>query len=159
MGEGPPSGRPGANRGATDRRASMSANTSASSATESVLDDASGEATASEDLNWGDDAPRGGRAVMNRVLKDGAKVPLFFGQTLVRSLRDVGYNNTTSAVCEHVDNSIQAGAREIRIFFRQTGKRGEYRIDACVYDDGHGMSPTVLKASTAFGGSMSYGNR
>jgi len=122
--------------------------------TEPVLDE-----SPNEGLNWGEGAPRGGKVVMNRVLKDGAKVPLFFGQTLIQSLRDVGYNHTTSALCEHVDNALQAGAKEIRIFFRQSGKRGEYQIDACVYDNGHGMSATVLKVATAFGGSLSYGNR
>ncbi len=132
---------------------------SSTMSTESVPDDTTAEGPPSEALNWGHDAPRGGKTVMNRVLKDGAKVPLFFGQTLIQSLRDVGYNTTTSALCEHVDNALQAGASEIRIFFRQSGKRGEYQIDACVYDNGHGMSPTVLKAATAFGGSMSYGNR
>jgi hypothetical protein len=109
--------------------------------------------------NWGDDTPRGGKAVMNRILKEKATVPLFFAQTLVQSLRDVGYNHTTSALCEHVDNAIQAGASEIRVFFRQSGKRGEYEIDAAVYDNGAGMSPTVLKVATAFGGSLNYGNR
>ena len=69
-------------------------------------------------LNWAPDAPKGGKAVLNRVLKDGATVPLFFAQTLIASLRDVGYNTTTSAVSEHVDNAIQAGASEIRVFFR-----------------------------------------
>lgn len=133
----------------------MSMNTS----TETVPEEIANEGSATEGLNWGEDAPRGGKVVMNRVLRDGAKVPLFFGQTLIQSLRDVGYNHTTSALCEHVDNALQAKAREIRIFFRQSGKRGEYQIDACVYDDGHGMSQTVLKAATAFGGSLSYGNR
>ncbi|MDQ2839540.1 MAG: ATP-binding protein [Acidobacteriota bacterium] len=109
--------------------------------------------------NWADDSPRGGKAVMNRILKEKATVPLFFAQTLVQSLRDVGYNHTTSALCEHVDNAIQAGASEIRVFFRQSGKRGEYEIDAGVYDNGVGMSPTVLKVATAFGGSLNYGNR
>jgi hypothetical protein len=109
--------------------------------------------------NWGSDAPRGGKAVMNRILKEKATVPLFFAQTLAQSLRDVGYNHTTSAICEHVDNAIQANAREIRVFFRQTGKKGDYRIDAAVYDNGHGMPPPVLKVATAFGGSMNYGNR
>jgi hypothetical protein len=127
--------------------------------TEPVADEPISDGASTEALNWGDDAPRGGRAVMNRVLKEGAKVPLFFGQTLIRSLRDVGYNNTTSALCEHVDNAIQAGAGEIRIFFRQSGKRGNYQIDACVYDNGHGMAATVLRAVTAFGGSLNYGNR
>jgi hypothetical protein len=96
---------------------------------------------------------------MGRILKENATVPLFFGQTLIQSLRDVGYNHTTSALCEHVDNAIQAGATEIRVFFRQTGKRGDYQIDAAVYDNGSGMSPTVLKVATSFGGSTTFGNR
>jgi hypothetical protein len=75
------------------------------------------------------------------------------------SLRDVCYNNTTSALCEHVDNAIEAGANEIRIYFRQRGPKGSYEIDAAVYDNGRGMSPNVLKMATAFGGSMRYGNR
>jgi hypothetical protein len=110
-------------------------------------------------LNWGSDAPRGGRAVMGRILKENATVPLFFGQTLIQSLRDVGYNHTTSALCEHVDNAIQAGATEVRVYFRQTGKRGEYQIDAAVYDNGLGMAPAVLKAATSFGGSTTFDNR
>lgn len=110
-------------------------------------------------LTWGVDAPRGGKAVMGRILKENATVPLFFGQTMIQSLRDVGYNHTTSALCEHVDNAIQAGATEIRVYFRQVGKRGEYQIDAAVYDNGSGMSPTVLKVATALGGSTTFGNR
>jgi hypothetical protein len=109
--------------------------------------------------SWGDDAPRGGKAVMNRILKEKATVPLFFAQTLIQSLRDVGYNHTTSALCEHVDNAIQAGASQVRVFFRQSGTKGEYEIDAAVYDNGCGMPPTVLKVATAIGGSMNYGNR
>src|SRR5256885_17090362 len=90
-------------------------------------------------INWSADAPRGGKAVLNRILKEKATVPLFFAQTLVASLRDVGYNHTTSALCEHVDNAIEAGATQIRIFFRQGGKKGEYEVDAAVYDNGRGM--------------------
>jgi hypothetical protein len=110
-------------------------------------------------LNWGDDAPRGGKAVMNRILKEKATVPLFFAQTLVQSMRDVGYNHTTSALCEHVDNAIQAGATEVRVYFRQEGKGASKRIDVAVYDNGRGMSATVLKVAMAFGGSMNFGNR
>jgi hypothetical protein len=110
-------------------------------------------------LEWSSDSPRGGKTVMNRILKENATVPLFFGQTLIQSLRDVGYNHTTSALCEHVDNAIQAGATEIRVAFRQTGKRGGYRTDIAVYDNGRGMSPAVLQVATAFGGSTSFGNR
>jgi hypothetical protein len=109
--------------------------------------------------NWAADAPRGGRAVLTRILKESATVPLFFAQTLVQSLRDVGYNTTTSALCEHVDNAIEADATEIRIFFRQFGRKGAYETDILVYDNGKGMPANVLKVATSFGGSMSYGNR
>lgn len=110
-------------------------------------------------LNWSSDAPKGGKAVMNRVLKDGASVPLFFAQTLISSLRDVGYNTTTSALCEHVDNAIQADADEVRVYFRQTGKQGNAVIDTAVFDNGKGMAPNVLKVATSFGGSMNFNNR
>src|SRR5204863_4179241 len=97
--------------------------------------------------NWGEDAPRGGKAVMSRILKEKATVPLFFAQTLIQSLRDVGYNHTTSALCEHVDNALQAGTTEIRVFFRQSGKRGNYSTDVAVYDNGSGMPPNVAKVA------------
>jgi len=110
--------------------------------------------------NWGPDAPRGGKIVMGRILKEKATVPLFLAQTLIQSLRDVGYNHTTSALCEHVDNAIEHGATEVRVYFRQSGGSGDKKkTDVAVYDNGHGMSSTVLKVAMAFGGSMSYGNR
>src|SRR6266550_492042 len=109
--------------------------------------------------NWAPDAPRGGRAVLTRILKESATVPLFFAQTLVQSLRDVGYNTTTSALCEHVDNAVEAGATVIRVYFRQAGRRGAQETDILVYDNGKGMPPNVLKVATSFGGSMNYGNR
>ena len=104
-------------------------------------------------LHLGDDAPRGAKAVLGRIIKDGAKVPLFLGQTLISSLRDLGYNDTTSAICELVDNSIQWGATEIRVYFNQTGSRGNHQNDVLVLDKGKGMAPHVLKVATAFGGS------
>lgn len=108
---------------------------------------------------WGENAPRGGRAVLGRILKEGATVPLFLGQTLVRSLRDLGYNNTTSAICEHVDNSIQWGASEVRIYFNQQGKRGDGEVDVLIIDNGCGMPANVLKLAMSFGGSMVFDDR
>ena len=108
---------------------------------------------------WGEEAPRGGKAVLNRIIKEKATVPLFFGQTLISSLRDVGYNSTTSALCEHVDNAIQWGATEVRVYFRQTGKKGAYETDVLVVDNGGGMAPNILRFATSFGGSMVYDNR
>ncbi len=110
-------------------------------------------------FNWGDKMPRGGKAVFTRIIKEGANVPLFIGQTLVNALRDLGYNDTTSAICEFVDNSIQWGAKEVRVYFNESGKKHQKRIDVLVLDNGQGMAPNVLRAATAFGGSMSFENR
>lgn len=46
------------------------------------------EQTEGSALNWAPDAPRGGKAVMGRILKENSTVPLFFGQTMIQSLRD-----------------------------------------------------------------------
>jgi DNA mismatch repair ATPase MutL len=52
-----------------------------------------------------------------------------------------GYNTTSSALCEHVDNAIEAGATVVRIYFRQAGRRGALQTDVLVYDNGNGMAP------------------
>jgi len=108
---------------------------------------------------WATDAPRGGRQVLNRALKESAAVPLFLAQTFIQSLRDVGYDSTTSAICEHIDNGIMADATEIRVYIRQSGKKGALNTDILVYDNGFGMPPNVLKVATSFGGSMVFNNR
>jgi histidine kinase/DNA gyrase B/HSP90-like ATPase len=136
----------------------MSAETTFQSFDPNTLPD-EGDSSESFTPNWAPDAPRGGRAVLTRALKDSATVPLFLAQTFIQSLRDVGYNTTTSALEEHVDNAIEAGATEIRIYFRQSGRRGDFKTDVMVYDNGRGMAPNVLKVATSLGGSMSYGNR
>lgn len=113
----------------------------------------------SDNMHWGNNAPKGGRTVMNRIIKDGANVPVFLAQTLTQAMRDVGYDDTTSAVCEYVDNSVQWGASNVRLYFNQRGKKGNLDVDIVVLDDGQGMNPNVLRAATAFGGSTVYDNR
>jgi hypothetical protein len=105
------------------------------------------------------ETPRGATAVFTRIIKEGANVPLFIGQTLVNALRDLGYNDTTSAVCEFVDNSVQWGAKEVRVYFNESGRKGNKRLDILIADDAAGMAPNVLRAATAFGGSMCFDNR
>ena len=63
-----------------------------------ITEQDSHEQTDANALAWGADAPRGGKAVMGRILKENATVPLFFGQTMIQSLRDVGYNHTHRAL-------------------------------------------------------------
>jgi hypothetical protein len=99
------------------------------------------------------------RCTSRCALKESAAVPLFLAQTFIQSLRDVGYESTTSAICEHIDNGIGADATEIRVYIRQRGKRGALNTDILVYDNGYGMAPNVLKVATSFGGSMAFNNR
>lgn len=106
---------------------------------------------------WGENAPRGGRTVLNRMLKGDGKVPLFLGQTLIKSLRDQGYNSTTSALCEFVDNSLQWGASEVRVYIVQSKRDKAIRILAL--DNGKGMSPISQRVAMSFGGSMAYESR
>ena len=60
---------------------------------------------------WGTGAPKGARAVFSRIIKEGANVPLFLGQTVISALRDLGYNNSTSASGESV--GCTAEGREV----------------------------------------------
>jgi hypothetical protein len=108
---------------------------------------------------WNENAPRGGRAVLARIIKEGATVPMFLGQTLINSLRDLGYNHTTSAVCEHVDNGIQGNAKQIRVYFNQHGNAADSQVDVLIVDNGSGMAPNVLKLAMAFGGSTVFNDR
>lgn len=131
---------------------------------ESQTSGSTNEPTLTETIDWDEQAPKGGRTVLNRMLREGFKVPLFLGQTFVNSLRDVGYNNTIWAVCEHVDNAIEWGAQEIRVYFhehsgRKTQQKGRQKIDVAVLDDGKGMEPSVLQVAMSFGGSMIFGRR
>jgi hypothetical protein len=80
------------------------------------------------ETQWGADAPKGARAVFSRIMKEGGNVPLFLGQTMINALRDLGYNHTTSAICEHVDNSFQWGAKEVRVYFYERGRRAHARL-------------------------------
>ena len=106
---------------------------------------------------WGENSPRGGRTVMNRLLKGDGKAPMFFGQTLIKSLRDQGYNTTTSALCEFVDNSFQWGATEVRVYIVQGKRDKTFRI--LVVDNGQGMPSTCQQVAMSFGGSMAYESR
>ncbi len=125
-----------------------------------AMDSELGIPPVSPETQWGADAPKGARAVFSRIIKEGANVPLFVGQTMINALRDLGYNHTTSAACEHVDNAYQWGAQDVRLYFHEKGKKKDARkIDVLVLDNGTGMSPNVLRAVTAFGGSLCYDNR
>jgi hypothetical protein len=73
------------------------------------------------------------------------KVPLFIAKTSILSQRSSGYVNTHSAVNEFLDNSIEAGAKRVYVYYlprrqgnsaRRTGRgdchnRASARIAGC----------------------------
>jgi hypothetical protein len=73
---------------------------------------------------------------------------------LTESLRDLGYR-LPSAVADLVDNSIDAGARNVSIDLNHSGDDAWVRIA----DDGCGMTPRQLEEAMRYGSSRSYNGR
>jgi hypothetical protein len=73
---------------------------------------------------------------------------------LMASLRDIGYD-LPSAVADLVDNSIDAGAREITIRIEADGASSWLRVS----DDGMGMTPTRLDEAMRYGTQADYAER
>lgn len=68
---------------------------------------------------------------------------------LFQALRDMGYENT-AAIADLVDNSIDAGATNIRITVSENMQR------IYLADDGIGMSPEVLNTAIKLGGKKAH---
>ena len=74
---------------------------------------------------------------------------------MINMLRDAGYKNTSYAIAEIVDNSIEANAKNIRItLFEEkiTTVRTQKLIgEVAIFDDGEGMPENVLAKCLSFG--------
>lgn len=74
----------------------------------------------------------------------------------ISAVRDSGYNHTSSALAELIDNSIEAGARTIQIRFEKL-PHGD--VTVAVLDDGDGMKRSVLQSALQFGGTSRFNCR
>ncbi len=88
-----------------------------------------------------------------------AKFPVVFNQTFIEATRETGYRSTSAAVSELVDNSVQAGAKNVRIFIREVKRNEAGGIELSVLDDGSGMNAKTLRRALQFGGSMRFDDR
>ena len=74
---------------------------------------------------------------------------------MIKMLRDAGYKNTSYAVAELVDNSIEAKAKNIDILIFNkdvVNIRRSTRISSiAIFDDGEGMDKEVLSRCLSFG--------
>jgi hypothetical protein len=79
----------------------------------------------------------------------------------IQATRDSGYKGTASAISELVDNSIQAGAKQIAISLKAQAAPGDAdpTIEISVLDDGAAMDPFTLRQALRFGGSTRFGDR
>ncbi|MDD9814316.1 MAG: ATP-binding protein [Thaumarchaeota archaeon] len=80
----------------------------------------------------------------------------------INAMRETGYRNTTYAIAELIDNSIQANAKNIELLCYDrvdstTGRKTIHQI--AVVDDGDGMTEDVLEKSVQFGNGTRLKNR
>ena len=79
-------------------------------------------------------------------------------EKFVQATRDSGYKGTTSAISEIVDNSLQAGAKNIWITI-STSDDDRHPVSLAVLDDGCGMDRKTLRQALRFGGSSRFNDR
>jgi hypothetical protein len=76
----------------------------------------------------------------------------------IQATRDSGYKGTVSALSELVDNSVQAGAKNVWITIASDGGE-QHPITISVLDDGSGMDKRTLRQALRFGGSSRFDDR
>lgn len=85
--------------------------------------------------------------------------PLVKDDTFIMATRETGYRGMASALAELIDNSLQAGATNIKIFVDQNELNDGSALRVSVLDDGVGMDPKTLHVALQFGGSARFGDR
>lgn len=71
---------------------------------------------------------------------------------VVKAMRDNGYKNAAYALAELMDNSIQAGASEIKLVCIESSNNGRRNLsEIAVIDNGSGMNKDTLELSLGFG--------
>lgn len=96
----------------------------------------------------------------SREAASSAELGLIMPEAFVRGIRHIGYKSNVEAIAELVDNSIQAYAQRIDLVLRylegqNTGKPSQ----VAVIDDGHGMSPDMLRFAMMWGGTHRENDR
>ena len=96
------------------------------------------------------------RRYAERMVAEGYDFGLTHGEAFVRGIRDLGYKSTATAIDELVDNSEQAGAQQVHVFFDDLGRDPTW---LAVADDGHGMVPEMIRLAVIWGGTHRENDR
>jgi hypothetical protein len=76
-------------------------------------------------------------------------------ERFILAIRDAGYRGTGAALAELIDNAFEADASSVAI---EAGE-GNDGLVIDILDDGHGMTPEILRLALRFGGSSRFGSR
>jgi hypothetical protein len=84
----------------------------------------------------------------------GGGLGLVFADAFLRGMRDIGYKNTAWALCEELDNAIQAGATFVAVRFGYAGNnKSQAKPDMlALIDNGVGMIPKMIGYAVRWGG-------
>lgn len=99
---------------------------------------------------------RDGYEELNMSRDDDASIIVL--DKFVQATRDSGYKDTVSALSEIVDNSLQAGAKNVWITISASDD-DRYPVMLAVLDDGSGMDRKSLRQALRFGGSSRFNDR
>lgn len=81
-------------------------------------------------------------------------------EAFVRGIRHIGYRSNVEAIAELVDNSIQAYAQRVDLVSDFADVRQIKRpVQLAIVDDGHGMSPAMLRFAMMWGGTHRENDR
>ena len=95
-----------------------------------------------------------------RTLAGSRDFGLIVPKTFVRGIRKLGYKSNVEAIAELVDNSIQAYAERIDLALGYAvGGSCAKPAQLAVIDDGHGMSPKMLRFAMMWGGTHRENDR
>jgi hypothetical protein len=96
------------------------------------------------------------RRYAERMVAEGYDFGLTHGEAFVRGIRDLGYKSTATAIDELIDNSEQAGAQQVHVFFDDLGRDPTW---LAVADDGHGIPFEMLRLAVIWGGTHRENDR
>jgi hypothetical protein len=109
------------------------------------------------DIISADEGLRVQREYIKKLEDDNFTWDILVGDAFVRGMRDIGYKSSAFAIAELIDNSIQAAATQIDVVFGFDA--GAKPSQIAVIDDGHGMEPTMVRASLVWGAGTRAENR
>jgi hypothetical protein len=91
-------------------------------------------------------------AYVERLKSEGGlDLGLTIAGAFVRSIRDLGYRHSGTALDELIDNAIEAAAKHVHLAFGFAESEAK-PVALAVIDDGWGMVPDMVRASVVWGG-------